>query len=116
MCSSDLGVMVHGLVGAAKRAQTQGGSPPIIAVGDLPYLVNAKIGQYLLKLLMTLVGLFGFILTVAPATGIANASPLNMFLLGYSLDSVVELLGASIEQQASAQVGEIKKQLGLAEK
>jgi len=104
-----VGVLVHGGVGTVKRAQTQGGRPPILAVGDLPRVINAKVGQILLKLLLTLVGFFGLVF----ATGVENTTPLNTFLIGYSLDSVVELFSASIEQQAARQVTMLKQQLGV---
>jgi len=103
------GVVVHVGVGAVKRRQAQGGRPPIIAVGDLPLLINAKAGQLLLKLLLTLVGFFGLVFTA----GVDNVTPLNTFLVGYSLDSVVEVFSASIEQQATAQVATLKQQLGV---
>ena len=104
-----IGVIVHSAVGAVKRSQAQGGRPPIISIGDLPLQVNAKIGQIMLKILLTLIGLFGLVLT----TGIDDTTTLNAFLVGYSLDSVVEVFGASIEQQATAQVTALKRQLGV---
>jgi hypothetical protein len=39
----------------------------------------------------------------------------NSFLVGYSLDSVLELVGTSLEQQPSAQVTSLKQQLGVTE-
>ena len=106
-----VGLLVHVAVGTAKRAQAPGARPPILALGDLPLLLNARSGQILLKLLLTLVGLFG----LAFGAGVANLTPLNAFLVGYSLDSVVELFGASLEQKAATQVAGLKKQLGLSE-
>jgi hypothetical protein len=103
------GLVVHAAVGTVKRAQARGGRPPVIAIADLPLQINAKIGQLLLKLLLTLVGLFGLAFTA----GAENVTPLNTFLIGYSLDSVVELFSTSIEQQAAAQVGTLKQQLGV---
>lgn len=106
-----VGLLVHVAVSTAKRAQAPGGRPPILALGDLPLLLNARIGQIILKLLLTLVGLLG----LAFGAGLANLTPLNAFLVGYSLDSVVELFGASLEQKAAAQVTSLKKHLGLTE-
>lgn len=103
------GVIVHLGVGSVKRTQAQGGRPPIIAIGDLPLLINAKVGQILLKLLLTLVGFFGFVFTA----GVDNVTPLNTLLVGYSLDSVVDMFGVSLEQQAAAQVATLKQQLGV---
>jgi hypothetical protein len=50
------------------------------------------------------------------AAGIENAKPLNTFLVGYSLDSFVELFGASIEQKATMQLTALKQKLSTADK
>jgi hypothetical protein len=105
-----IGIVLHIAVGSVKRAQAQGGLPPIIAIGDFFMIINAKAGQILLKLLLALIGFFGFVF----GTGINNVTPLNAFLMGYSLDSFIELFSSSIEQRASAQVNTLKKQLGVA--
>jgi hypothetical protein len=102
------GVVVHMGIESVKRTQAQGGRPPIIAVGDLPLLVNSRIGQILQKLLLTLVGFFGLVF----AAGATNITPFSSFLVGYSLDSFVGLFGASIEQRAGAQLVTLKRQLG----
>jgi hypothetical protein len=120
-----VGTLVHAAIGAVKRAQARGGYPPVIALGNLLLVVNAKIGPILLKLFLTLIAFFGVVLTVGGqasqtvGTGGTNVIPVDTaligysFLAGYSLDSVVELFGTSIEQQAAAQVATLKKQLGL---
>jgi hypothetical protein len=100
------GVAVHIGVDIGKQAQADGRSP-ILSIGDWPLLLNAKIGQVMLKLLMTLVGLYGLTFT----TGIANVTPINALLVGYTLDSVVDLFGASIERRAGAQTAVLKRQL-----
>lgn len=105
-----VGVVVHIGVGSVKRTQAQGGLPPIIAVGDFFMVVNARAGQILLKLLLALIGFFGLVF----ASGVNSITPLNAFLLGYSLDSFMEVFGSSIEQRASAQVATLKKQLAVA--
>lgn len=106
------GVIVHVGVGTAKSIQSKRGRPPVMAIGDLPLLVNAKLGQALLKVLMTLVGFLGLVF----AAGIENTEPWSAFLVGYSLDSVVELFSASIEQKATTQLSSLKQQLGVASK
>lgn len=103
------GVVVHAGVETVKRAQAHG-RPPIIAVGELPLHIDARIGQIFLKLLLSLVGLFG----VAFTGGVDNVTPLNTFLVGYSLDSFVGLFSASLEQKAAAQLTALKQQLGVA--
>jgi len=103
-----LGLVFHLGVGLNKRAQTEG-RPAVLAIGDLPLMLNARSGQILLKVYMTLVGLFGLTFAI----GIEEVTPLNGFLIGYALDSVVELFGTTVEQAASARVGQVKTQLGV---
>jgi hypothetical protein len=102
------GIVVHLGIGTAKRSQERG-RPPIISIGDIPLLVNAKAGQVLLKILMTLVGLFG----LAFAAGIDNVTPLNAFLIGYTLDSAVELFATGIEQRAARQLSTLRQLSGV---
>jgi len=104
-----IGIVTHIGVGSVKQARAQGGLPPIIALGDFFMIVNAKAGQILRKLLLALIGFFGLVF----GSGVNNVTPFNAFLLGYSLDSFIELFSSSIEQRASAQVATIKKQLGV---
>ncbi|MBZ0304731.1 MAG: hypothetical protein K8I82_01565, partial [Anaerolineae bacterium] len=90
------GVVVHVGVGMAKRE-----SPPIIALGELHLLINARAGNIILNILMALFGYLGFIAT----TGLENLTVLSAFLVGYSLDSFVGLItdkisGLSASQQA----------------
>ncbi len=102
-----LGVIVHIAIGSLKRQQLMGDLPRILAIGDLPLLIDARIGTILQKLLLVLIALFGLAFSV----GINNITPLNTFLVGYSLDSVVELFGNSLEKQAQNQLGILKKEL-----
>ena len=105
-----IGIVAHIGVSTIKETQSRGGLPPIVAVGDFPLIISAKSGQILLKLLLTLIGFFG----LAFLGGVNNLKLLNAFLVGYSLDSFLELFGTSIEQRASAQVATLKQQLGVA--
>jgi len=102
------GLIVHIMVGVAKRMQSQE-RPPIMAIGQIPLLLDAKCGQVLFKILLTVVGFLGLIF----AAGIENAKFMNAFLIGYSLDSVIELLSASLDQKAGSRVSALKQQLGL---
>jgi len=104
-----VGVVVHIAVGSVKRTQSQGRLPSIASLGDLPLIVDARSGQIIMKILLALIGLFG----LAFASGIDNVTPLNAFLIGYSLDSVVEIFSSGIEQRASVQASALKKQLGV---
>jgi len=103
------GVVVHIGIGAAKRAQAQGGRPPTIAVEDLFLWVNARFGHILFKMLLALVGFFGLVFAAGPD----KVTPLNTFLVGYSLDSVVEIFSASLEQRATAYVAALRQHLGI---
>lgn len=103
------GIVTHIAVSGVKRAQGEGGLPPVIAVGDLSLIINARVGHILLKLLLALIGFFGVVF----ASGANGVTLLNTFLLGYSLDSFIELFSASVEQRATAQVAALKKQLGV---
>ena len=91
-----VGVIVHVAVGSVKRTQSQGQLPSISSLGDLPLILDARSGQIIMKILLALIGLFG----LAFASGVENVTPLNAFLIGYSLDSVVEIFSSGIEQRA----------------
>lgn len=101
------GVVTHMGVGNVKRSQQQGGLPPILSLGDLPLLIDARVGQILFKLLLALVGFFGLVF----ASGIQELTAMNAFLVGYSLDSFTGLFVSSVEQRATAQVASLKQQL-----
>ncbi len=105
------GLLTHVAVGTAKRARSQDGLPPAIVVGDFMLMVDAKLGHFLLRLVLALVGFFGFVFT----TGLANVTALDTFLVGYTLDSVVELFGVSIEERAATQNVAMKQRLGVVE-
>jgi hypothetical protein len=88
---------------------SQGSLPPIASLGELPLILDARSGQIILKLLLALIGFFG----LAFSSGLENVTPLNSFLVGYSLDSVVEIFGTGIEQRVASQAAALKKQLGV---
>jgi hypothetical protein len=104
-----IGVVVHVAVGTVKRNQSHNSLPSIASLGDLPLLLDARSGQIMLKIVLALIGLFG----LAFASGIDNVTPLNAFLIGYSLDSVIEIFSSGIEQRASIQASALKEQLGV---
>jgi len=95
-----VGVLIHVAVSLNKRARQPGQRPPVLAIVDLPLLINAHSGQILLKLVLTLVGVFGLAFTV----GAGELSPPIAFLVGYSLDSFVELFTSQVERQSTAQL------------
>jgi hypothetical protein len=104
-----IGVIVHVGVATAKRAQAEGGRPPIIAPEDALLWINARFGNIVLKMLMALIGFFALAFTA----GVDKVTPFSMFLVGYSLDSVVEVFGASLEQRASAPAAILKRQISV---
>jgi len=99
-----IGVVVHRAVDTLK-----GKRPPIIAIGELGLLLSATHGRIILKLLLALIAFFGLVL----AGGAIALTPFNALLAGYSLDSVVEVFGGSLEKRSAAQLVAFKQQLGL---
>lgn len=98
-----VGMGVHIVVGSAKRSKTQNGMPSVLM--DLILIIDARFGEILMKFLLGLIGLFGLvIISTSQVPGILNqipsltqVTPLNAFLVGYSLDSILELFGTSLE-------------------
>jgi hypothetical protein len=98
-----IGMGVHILVGSAKRSRTQNGPPS--AFRDLILIIDARFGEIVMKLVLGLIGLFGLVMiSRMPQLGLLNqfpslaqVTPLNAFLVGYSLDSILELFGTSLE-------------------
>ncbi|MCS7260196.1 MAG: hypothetical protein NZ765_05370 [Anaerolineae bacterium] len=104
-----VGVLVHIGISTTKQVQQQGGRPPIIAMEDALLWINARFGYILFKLLMALVGFFALAFT----TGADKVTPFSMFLVGYGLDSVIEIFGVSLEQRAATRLGALKRRLAL---
>jgi hypothetical protein len=74
-------------------------------------VVNVKLGIILLRILMALIAFFALVY----ASGLPGKEELGTFLLnallvGYSLDSVVDLFGAGMDQRAAAQQATLKTQ------
>jgi len=90
-----IGVGVHILVGSAKRSKTQNGLPSVLM--DLILIIDARFGEIVMKLILSLVGLFGLVIISNMPQAATQVSPLNAFLVGYSLDSIIELFGTSME-------------------
>ena len=86
------GVVLHVFVGSAKRANTGGGLPSVLM--DLLLIIDARLGEIVVKILLALVGLVGLLIVYKGQEGV---TVLNAFLVGYSLDSFIELFGAGLE-------------------
>ena len=106
-----LGTVTHIGIASVKRSQASG-LPPVMAINDWQLYVSARKGDIMLKIFIALFGFFGLVFSV----GADKVTPVDAFLIGYSLDSVVELFGTSIEQRAAAQVSALKEQLGITRK
>lgn len=104
-----LGVIVHVGVGMAKRSQMQDQLPPVYAPTEILARVNAQLGRILYRLFLALIALFGMV----GIFGLGQAIPYTAFLTGYSLDSVVELIGTTLDSQSSTRVDSLRQQLGL---
>lgn len=105
-----LGVAVHIAVSAAKATQAQMTAPPVLAVSQLTPRINAFFGQIVLKILIALVAFFGIALT----TNLTSESYVSFFLAGYTLDSVVDLFGNTLDKRAAAQANSMQQQFGAA--
>jgi hypothetical protein len=104
------GIVVHLAVAAAK-IQQKNGRPPLISINHFDIYISARSGWIVWKLVLALIGLFGTIYAVASQN--QELSPATAILVGYSLDSVVDLFGTSMEQMSTAQIATLKKQLGV---
>ena len=104
------GVVVHSVVATAKRLRSQGALPPGLPINRFLVLLDARLGFVLFRVVVALVGYFGLVYAISEArpTGFL----LNAFLVGYSLDSVVEIFGTTMDQRSAAQVANLRKQLG----
>ena len=99
------GIVAHLGIGSVKRMQAQGNLPMVIAIGDIPRIVNAKFGPITRKWLIAVIAFMAIFATA----GMDKVTPFYAFLVGYSLDSFIEVFGANIEQQAAAKVAALKK-------
>ncbi|MCC6456065.1 MAG: hypothetical protein IT328_14015 [Caldilineaceae bacterium] len=91
-----IGVVTHIGVEGAKREKLTG-LPTLLAVSDLRETIDARLGQMIWKLVLVLIGFFVVAFAVDQTVSVINA-----FLVGYSLDSVVGVFGASVETKVKA--------------
>ena len=109
-----IGTVVHIGVGTAKRMRAQGENSAVLPVSKFWIVLNAKEGFILLRIFMALIGFFTLVFT-SGMTGGFEIGPflLNSLLVGYSLDSVVDVFGTSMDQRVDVQHANLKKQLGV---
>lgn len=79
--SRPVGVILHMAVGSTKRSKSQTGLPPVLAVRNLLLVIDAHMGDVLMKLLLALIGFFALLFTA----GLDNLTPFNTFLVGNNL-------------------------------
>lgn len=101
------GVVVHLVVGTAKRVREQRALPPVFATNQLMKRINAREGLIMVKLATALLGFFALLATET----LGDIQPLTAFLAGYALDSVVGLFSTSLDNQAAAQANVLKQKL-----
>ena len=98
-----VGIVVHIMVSSYKRGNEAGGRPPIVAIGDLSLWLNAKIGQIILRMGLALFAFCGL------AFGTGSVTILNAFLVGYSLDSFLEIFSGSLNGEATNLTEQFRK-------
>lgn len=101
-----IGMIIHVMVSGYKRSRDTGGRPPIVALGDLPLWLSAKSGQIVFRLGLALFALCGL------AFGTGGVSILNAFLVGYSLDSFLEIFSGALDSESSNLTSQFSGQAG----
>lgn len=103
-----LGIIIHVAVAGVKR-NAQSGLPPVIAVNDWSLLFSARKGDVVIKIVLALIGLFGFAVIV----GKDQFTVTSAFFVGYSLDSFIGLFSDTMERKASAQLSIMEKNVNI---
>lgn len=106
-----VGTMVHWVIGTNKRLRTQESIPAVLPISRSLIMLNARIGSILFRIVVALVGYVGLMYAFPSAD--FSTFAFNALLAGYSLDSVVELFGTSMDQRSAAQHANLKQQLGV---
>lgn len=106
-----LGIVTHIGIANVKKIKNAG-LPPVIAAGDWLKHVSARKGEILLKIFMSLVAFYILVFSL----NYQDLKIYSAFLVGYSLDSFIEIFGTSLEQKATGQLEVLKGQLGIREK
>ena len=101
------GIVVHLLIGTAKGGAATGPLPPVTTLADIPRLINAKLTFFVRKLGLVLVALAALVLSGK------GADAFTAFLVGYSLDSVVDVIQTTLDQRASATTSALRRDIGL---
>ncbi|MEI6180004.1 MAG: hypothetical protein WCP31_04580 [Chloroflexales bacterium] len=107
-----VGIVIHLGVTTVKRLRNAGASAMVLPVDRFSIDINAKLGVILLRIGMLFVAYLGLMAGGLLASNAGNLAGFlfSALLAGYSLDSVVDLLSASLDQQAAAQFSGLKSQ------
>ena len=100
-----LGMVIHLLVGGAKIKTNEFWQFPM-PLGNWWFYISARTSVLLYKIVLALVV---FVAMFISAKG--EIKLLDAFLIGYSFDSVIEILTASIDKQAAAKMSAYKEKL-----
>ena len=103
--STLIGVFVHNIISGVKRSQATG-QPGGLPLNELSKYVSARQSDFTSKLLTSCIALFGAVISQPNQITVSSA-----FLVGYGLDSVLEVFGASLEQRAATQASALREQL-----
>jgi hypothetical protein len=106
-----IGMLVSVGIGTARRVKAQGSTQTVMPISRALIMLNARIGFIMFRLFIALIGFFALLYAVGFTEDTMNTFLFNCFLVGYSLDTVVDMLGNSLDQRAGAQQGSLSTRL-----
>ena len=102
-----LGILGHGLVAGAKQPAASFRQFPL-PLSDWGFYLTARTSVLIYKSALAFFVFWAMYLSLNGEIGLSEA-----FLIGYSFDSVAELVGLSLEKRAQTNITAIKDKLGL---
>src|ERR1700682_868346 len=103
------GVGAHALGENAKRLHSADSLHSVVAPSNLLRWISAFWGRTSMRIFQALIAFFSIALT----QDLTKAPYLEFFLAGYALDSVIGLVGTSLDKRSGAAVTSLKRQLGV---
>lgn len=103
-----VGIVVHALVGDAKRRRQTDGLSFSLPLRDLDRIIDARLGYYIRRLLLAFVGFFGLVFAVK----VGSINVVSAFFVGYGLDSFIDLFASTVDNQVNTRVAALKQSLG----
>jgi hypothetical protein len=109
-----VGALVYSITRAVRRA-TEGFGLSVLPFRRAWYMLGARVQMHILTILVLFIGYLAIVYAFGVPT-LDNGEGrtfffINAFLIGYSLDSLAEMFGSSIDQRAAEQQTRIRKQL-----